>query len=233
MRKTIIVAILAMLPIFAGAQTTKDWASFKTFREANEKVTKAPVAVLFGDSITEVWAQKDPSFFDAHDFIGRGISGQTTSQMLVRFRRDVIDLHPRIVVIMGGTNDIALNNGVISLDDVLGNIISMVQLARANKIVPVLCSVTPCAKYSWRPEVTTAAQDIVKLNGMIKAYAYAQGIMYIDYHSALKDGKDAMREGLSKDGCHPVLETYQSIMEPVLMNELEKLPVYQKARNKR
>lgn len=219
MRKIFILAAMTFVSVLAYAQTDRDWAGLGRFTEVNAQLKSAPAAVLLGDSITELWMKNDPEFFESHNLAGRGISGQTSSQMLVRFRRDVIDLHPRAVVIMAGTNDIALNNGVISLDDILGNIISMVELAQANDIVPILCSVPPCAVFSWRKELRPA-EDIVRLNALLKAYAYGKGISYVDYHSALKDEKNAMRAALSSDGCHPVKETYQTIMEPVLLKVL-------------
>ncbi len=137
-----------------------------------------------GDSITDIWAQQDPDFFTLNDFVGRGISGQTTSQMLVRFRRDVIDLRPQVVVIMAGTNDIARNGGYISPENTLGNLISMCELARANGIAVILCSIPPASRFWWREGIEPAAK-VVELNAMIRDYAGRNSIPYLDYHSRL------------------------------------------------
>ena len=128
MIRTLIAAVAISLPALCQAQ---DWAGFNRYAEQNAQVTTTPKVVFMGDSITEGWAKEDPAFFTDNNFLGRGISGQTTSQMLVRFRKDVIDFSPRYVVILAGTNDVAKNNGDISLDNVLGNIISMCVLVQA------------------------------------------------------------------------------------------------------
>jgi lysophospholipase L1-like esterase len=183
-------------------------------------VTVKPLAVLMGDSITEGWFKKDPDFFTSNNFVGRGISGQTTSHMLCRFRQDVVTHAPKYVVILAGTNDIALNNGPISLDDIYANIVSMCDIAKANKIKPVLCSVVPCYKYRWRPEVTDAASQIVALNTMLKEYAAENKYIYVDYHTSMKDDRNGLPETLSKDGCHPTVDGYK-IMEKVLLGALK------------
>ncbi|HOZ75065.1 MAG TPA: SGNH/GDSL hydrolase family protein [Flavobacterium sp.] len=170
--------------------------------------------VLMGDSITELWKVIDGKLFTG-SYINRGISGQTTAQMLLRFREDVIDLRPKLVVIMGGTNDIALNDGPLALEDTFGHIVSMVQLAKSNKIRVVLCSVLPAYDFKWRPEVAPA-EKIVKLNAMLKRYAAKNKITYIDYHSAMKDARNGMKEGYAEDGVHPNLDGY-SVMKPLLL----------------
>ena len=133
MRKVLFTVALCVATLTAMAQDKKtDWAQFYRYAEANEKVTERPDAVFMGNSITDGWASQDPEFFKKNNFVGRGISGQTSSEMLVRFRRDVIDLNPRCVVILSGTNDVAQNNGYIAPENTLGNIISMCELAKAN-----------------------------------------------------------------------------------------------------
>ena len=171
-----------------------------------------------GNSITDNWAKFHPEFFKNNDFIGRGISGQVTSQMLCRFQSDVIELRPKIVVIMAGTNDIAQNNGYIAHEHILQNIQSMCELAKQNKIRPVLCSCLPAAAFKWRPEMKPA-EDIKRLNEMIKAYAKANKITYIDYHSALVDERGGLPQKYAKDGVHPNLEAY-AIMEKILLENL-------------
>ena len=172
------------------------------------------------DSITDGWPNAEKDFFTDNNIVGRGISGQTTSHMLVRFRKDVVDLHPKYVAILAGTNDIALNNGYIALDDVFGNIVSMCEIAKANKIKPVICSVLPCKKYGWRPQVTDAGDQIVKLNAMLQEYAKANKIPYVDYHSVMKDSENGLPESLAKDGCHPTPEGYE-IMEEILLKVIK------------
>ncbi|MGL4292362.1 MAG: GDSL-type esterase/lipase family protein, partial [Bacteroidales bacterium] len=148
MKKTILFCCTLLCMLTATAQ--KEWANFKRYAETNKQIDYPVKAVFMGNSITEGWYRQDSAFFLNNHFAGRGISGQTSEQMLVRFRRDVIDLKPKAVVILAGTNDIAQNNGYISLENVMGNIESMCQLAKANNIKPVLCSVLPAWKFPWR-----------------------------------------------------------------------------------
>lgn len=216
MRKVFLTFLLVGLCGFTAS--AQDWAHFGRYEKSNSEVTKAPKAVLMGDSITDLWASKDPEFFSANNFIGRGISGQTTSQMLVRFRRDVLDLSPKYVLILAGTNDIAKNNGDITLENILGNIMSMCELAKSNKIKPVICSVLPADRYGWRPGMTPA-EDIVKLNQMLKEYADSQRILYIDYHSALKNENNGLPQEYGPDGVHPSIAGYK-IMEDILLKAL-------------
>lgn len=221
MKKYIIIPLAAIalsLGSEANAQN-RDWAQFGRYGEANKAVTVQPKAVFMGDSITDNWDNNDESFFTDNNFVCRGISGQTTSEMLVRFRRDVIDLHPKYVVIMAGTNDIAMNNGYIAPENILGNIISMCELAKANKIKPILCSVTPCSIYKWRPQIEDPAGQIMALNSMIREYAKSAKIKYVDYHSALKNSENGMKENYSNDECHPTLEAYK-VMESIILEYL-------------
>lgn len=215
--KKLIISFLAIC-FSAVALSAQDWAKFSRYEEANAQVTQKPKAVLMGDSITDGWAKADAAFFTDNNLVGRGISGQTTSQMLVRFRRDVVDLAPKYVLILAGTNDIAKNNGDISLENILGNIISMCEIAKVNKIKPVICSVLPADRYRWRPEVAPA-EDIVKLNAMLKAYADKNKIKYIDYHSVLKNENNGLPAEYAPDGVHPTIECYK-IMEKMVLEAL-------------
>lgn len=211
MKKITTIAILFAICVSAFAQEpVKDWAKTDRFAKENETVSSKPKAVFMGDSITEQWGVKDQEFFDSHNFLERGISGQTTAQMLVRMRPDVINLHPKYVVVLAGTNDIAQNIGPVSLETVFGNIVSMCELAKANKIKPIICSVTPCDSYSWKKELKPA-EEIVKLNGMLKNYAKSAKIPYVDYFSLLTDGNDALQSRYTKDHCHLTLEGYKVI----------------------
>ena len=203
----------------AFVASAQDWAKFYRYEEANAQVSQKPKAVLMGDSITDGWAKQDPDFFTANNFLGRGISGQTTSHMLVRFRRDVVELNPEYVLILAGTNDIAKNNGDITLENVLGNIISMCEIAEANGIIPVICSALPADRFRWRPEMTPA-EEIVKYNVLLKAFADSKGYIYIDYHTALKNENNGLPEEYAADGVHPNLTCYK-IMEDMVLNALK------------
>lgn len=207
--------MLFLIPAMTFAQ---DWAQLKVFMEANEKLGKPDPEngriVLMGNSITIGWLHLQPEFFDETPYVNRGIGGQTTAQMLVRFRQDVIDLNPDAVVILAGTNDIAQNQGPVSLDQIMDNIISMAQLARANDIAVVLCSVLPAADYSWRPGLDPATK-IPELNKKIRSYCQTSGCTYVDYFSAMTDGANGLRPELGEDGVHPNLEGYL-IMGPLL-----------------
>lgn len=215
--KRFILTLIAVC-LGAAAVSAQDWARFYKYEEANAQVTQQPKAVFMGDSITEGWAKQDPDFFTSNNFIGRGISGQTTSHMLIRFRRDVIDHAPEYVIILAGTNDIAKNNGDITHENILGNIMSMCELAKVHGIIPVLCSVLPADRYSWREELAPA-QDIVSLNKMIKAYAESENIMYIDFHSVLRNENDGLPEEYAPDGVHPSMAGFK-IMEEIVLKAL-------------
>ena len=172
--------------------------------------------VFMGNSITEGWTAQDSTFFDGKAYLNRGISGQTTPQMLLRFRQDVIGIQPKVVVILAGTNDIAQNTGPISLEQIMANLISMAEIARANDIRVLLCSVLPANYYEWSPQIDAKGQ-IAALNLMIQRYAVKSGAIYVDYYSAMVDEKKGMRDGLSndKDGVHPNIAGYK-VMEPIV-----------------
>lgn len=213
-----IAAIFAALPL--GAQNT-DWAGFGTYAEANASVTSKPKAVLLGDSITEGWARQDPSFFSDNNLVGRGISGQTTSQILVRMRQDVVNLHPKYVVILCGINDIALNDGhAIDVETAVGSIKSMCDIARANKIKPILCSLLPSYNVRWRPSVTDCYDKVLKFNELLKEYAKEQRLKYVDYFALLSGEDGKIRPEYSKDTVHPTLEGFK-VMEDCLLDFLK------------
>lgn len=219
MKKWCVLA-MCMLATSSLFSQQNDWAQFGRYAEANKSV-KAPTRVVFmGNSITDGWWNTDSLFFQNNRYIGRGIGGQTTAQMLVRFRADVIDLQPKAVVILAGTNDIAQNNGYIAPENILGNIISMAELAKANNIDVVLCSILPAYEYGWRKGLEPA-DKIIALNKMIKEYADRHNLTYVDYHSALKDERNGLPEKYSKDGVHPTMEGYK-IMERLISEALEK-----------
>lgn len=209
--------VLVMFPVLAGAQAKedKDWALYSRYKGANDTITVAPKAVFMGNSITENWLKFHPDFFQKKGYAARGISGQTTYQMLARFHNDVVALDPQVVVILSGINDIARNSGYISLENIMGNIISMCDIARANGIVPVLCSILPADRFSWRKDLEPAPL-VVEMNKLIKAYADEQGLEYVDYYTSLADENGALKEGLSKDRCHPYPDVYFGMEEKVV-----------------
>lgn len=216
MKRAILFLFLAATTVFVVAQN--QWAQYNRYAAQNDSIYSRPKAVLMGNSITDGWAAKRPEFFKTHDFIGRGISGQVTSQMLCRFQADVIALKPKMVIIMAGTNDIARNNGYIAHEHILQNLQSMCELAKYHHIRPILCSVLPAAGFRWRPELTPA-EDIKRLNEMIKAYAKANKIKYIDYYSALADEYGGLPKKYAEDGVHPNDICYE-IMEQILLKSL-------------
>lgn len=195
----------------------QDWANLERYKIDNAKLsapsTDEQRVVFMGNSITEGWVSMNPDFFHKNDYIGRGISGQTTPQMLIRFRPDVIDLQPKVVVILAGTNDIAGNTGPMTLEMIFGNLKSMAELARANGIQVVLSSVLPVYDYPWKPGLQPA-QKIVRLNAMIKEYAKEKNMIYLDYFTAMADGRDGLKKSLGDDGVHPNKAGYD-IMEPL------------------
>lgn len=188
----------------------QDWPGLCRYRDDNAKVmasAEAPRVVFMGDSITENWSLADPQLF-ANGIVNRGISGQTTPQMLVRFRADVVALKPQLVHIMAGTNDIAGNTGPVTVQDVKNNIVSMVELARANGIRVALGSIAPAAKFGWRPDVDPVTH-INELNSWLKEYATQNRLEYIDYHAALVGGSGELKAELGNDGVHPNREGYR------------------------
>lgn len=199
------------------AQSSDDWASLARYREANVKLG-APKpgenrVVFMGNSITEAWAPLFDSLFPGKPYIGRGISGQTTPQMLVRFRQDVVDLHPAVVVILAGTNDIAGNTGPSTLEMIEDNLASMAEIARANRIGVVLASVLPVFDYPWRRGLEPAPK-IIELNKWIRAYAAAHDAVYLDFHSAMADSRGGLPPELARDGVHPTPAGYR-LMAPL------------------
>ena len=234
MNKTLITAALILTAFAAQAQQTSnmtpddakkwqdpeysfhnDWPNLRKYQDANSKLPPpAPGEnriVFMGNSITEFWKANDSAYFNS--YVNRGISGQTTPQMLVRFREDVINLKPAVVVILAGINDIAQNTGPIKLEDTFGNIVSMAELARAEHIKVVISSVLPANHFPWRPAINPT-EKVIALNKMLKDYADANHIVYLDYYSAMVDDQKGLPLGFSADGVHPNLAGYK-VMEPL------------------
>ena len=200
-----------------------DWAFLERYRQANAQLRPpAPGenrVVFYGNSITESWAPLFDVQFPGKPYIGRGISGQTTPQLLVRFRQDVVALRPKVVVILAGTNDIAGNTGAATLPMIEDNIASMAEVAKANGIRVVLSSVLPVFDYPWRPGLQPA-QTIVRLNDWLRDYAASHGFGYVDYHSAMADGRQGLQRALSEDGVHPNAAGYR-VMAPLVEQAIE------------
>jgi lysophospholipase L1-like esterase len=196
----------------------QDWPYLKKYEKENSEL---PVLlpgqkriVFMGDSITEFWSALCPEFFAGKPYINRGISGQTSPQMLIRFRADVIALKPTIVVLLAGANDIAGNTGPSTLEMITDNIFSMAELAKAHQIKVILCSVLPAYDFHWKPG-SFPAEKIERLNTMLKQYADANGILYLDYYSALVDEQKGLKATYADDGVHPNKAGYE-VMAPIV-----------------
>lgn len=203
----------------------QDWAYLKKYKKENaalEVLDSGQKRIVFmGDSITEFWSVLCPEFFIGKPYINRGISGQTSPQMLIRFRADVIALKPTIVVLFAGANDIAGNTGPSTPEMTMNNIISMSELAKANNIKVILCSVLPAFDFPWRPGLSPA-EKIVTLNTMIKKYADANGITYVDYYSVMVNDQKGLNVAYSGDGVHPNKTGYE-MMAPLVEKAIQSM----------
>lgn len=228
MKNYLFTAVLAFMAVTLHAQN--DWANFGKYEQNNREVMATTNdgrrVVFLGNSITENWRKMRPEFFTGHGFIARGISGQTSYQMLLRFREDVIALSPKVVVINAGTNDIAQNNHPYVEDRTFGNIVSMCEIAKANKVRVILSTITPCSGYSWNRSITDVPQKIESLNARLREYARQHKLGFIDYYSpmVITEGEKAgsMRAELTRDGCHPNVAGY-TIMEPLALDAILKI----------
>ena len=230
MNKLIAIFTILFMACLAQAQNKFDinqYANFEKYREANMKLglpAKDENRVVFmGNSITEAWENKRPEFFENNGYIGRGISGQVTHQMLLRFKSDVIDLKPKVVVILAGTNDIAQNSGFVTLESTAENIFSMAELADYHGIKVILCSVLPAIDFPWHQGLEPA-QKIIELNTLIKKYADKKHFQYVDYYSSMVDDKGGLKVPdytSEKDLVHPNKEGYK-IMEELVTPAINK-----------
>lgn len=202
----------------------QDWPNLAKYQEANAKVQPPKAGenrvVFMGNSITEGWAQANATFFSKNPYINRGIGGQTTPQMVLRFQQDVVNLQPKIVVILAGTNDIAGNTGPMTLKEIRDNMLSMVQLAKANNIIPIVCSVLPAYDYPWRPGLEPNIK-ILKLNTMLKAMASEQQVPYLDYFGAMADDRNGLPKQYTTDEVHLTKEGYK-VLEQLVQKEIKK-----------
>lgn len=196
----------------------QDWPFLNRYKKENTLLGNLSAGenriVFIGDSITEFWIAICPDFFARNNYINRGISGQTTPQMLIRFRADVVALKPSVVVILAGANDIAENTGPSTLEMITNNIFSMVEIARANHIKVILCSILPAIDFPWRRGLKPA-KKIVTLNAIIKKYANENGISYLDYYSAMVDKQKGLNPAYAEDGVHPNKSGYE-VMNPLV-----------------
>lgn len=223
-KHTLFCIMLSFLGLSSASKiNAQDWPNLEKYQTANAELA-APTdgenrVVFMGNSITEMWKDANPAFFEENPYVNRGIGGQTTPQMLLRFRQDVIDLHPKAVVILAGTNDIAGNTGPMTLEQIHDNIVSMVELAKSNGIKPIVCSVLPAFDYPWRPGLQPNIK-IPKLNSMLKAMAEGQQVMYLDYFSEMVDDRNGLPSALTTDEVHVTKKGY-SIMERMVKNAIE------------
>lgn len=201
-----------------------DWAFVSRFEADNGKLgvlkPDEKRVVFMGNSITKNWINMDPGYFKEHGYINRGIGGQTTPQMLVRFREDVINLKPDVVIILAGINDIAQNTGPIKLEDTFGNLVSMAELAKANQVKVIFSSVSSAYVISWHPGIDLKPQ-IKQLNAMLNDYADKNSIAYIDYYDAMVAPNGGIIPNLAQEGLHPNLAGYK-VMEPLAEQVIQK-----------
>lgn len=213
------LSLLTAISIFmCFSCKTTDWANKARFKEANQKLSRPESnvgrVIFMGNSITEGWSKHHPEFFEGKPYVNRGISGQTTDQMLERFKQDVIKLKPAVVVILAGTNDIAQNRGPISLEAITENISKMIGLAQKNHINVILSSVLPAFDYPWRRGLHPD-EKIPKLNAMLSALAKEKKVYYLDYFTAMAKENNGMIDSYTYDGVHPDKAGYE-VMEPLV-----------------
>jgi lysophospholipase L1-like esterase len=227
MKKIKLIHCLLLVVIFMGGKVkAQDWPNLNRYQ--NENTILKPIEagqkriVFMGDSITEFWSTVDPEYFSGKPYVNRGISGQTSPQMLLRFRADVIALKPTAVVILAGINDIAGNTGPMTIEMIRDNIFSMIELAKANHIKVILCSVLPAYDFPWKPNQEPIAK-IKALNEILQKYAVVNKIIYVDYYSAMVDERKGLTAAYSNDGVHPNKTGYQ-VMAPLVDKAIALVP---------
>ena len=224
MKKLNSILLLFIALMFSQIAQAQDWPNLQRFREENSQLStpaKGEKRVVFmGNSITEGWKRIRPAYFQNNPYVNRGISGQTTPQMLLRFTQDVIDLKPTAVVILAGINDIAGNTGPATQEMITDNIFAMAELAKAHGIKVLICSVLPAKDFPWRPGMEPA-QKVVDLNKALKAYSEKNKHVYVDYFSAMVNSENGLKDELGTDGVHPNEAGYL-VMEPILEAALKK-----------
>jgi len=229
----IIIRLLIIFLVMNGVIPSQDWANLNKYKKQNAKLGPPKEnenrIVFFGNSITESWSELYPEYFSGKDYINRGISSQTTPQMLIRFRADVIDLQPKIVIILAGTNDIAGNTGPASIKMITDNIMSMAELAINNKIHVILSSILPAAGYPWKPEIDPVGK-ILAVNNIMKTYAENNRISYLDYYSSMVTTNKALKKEYTYDGVHPNRSGYElmsKLADQIILDSLKLMQDYQ------
>ena len=229
----IIIRLLIIFLVMNGVIPSQDWANLNKYKKQNSKLGPPKEnenrIVFFGNSITESWSELYPEYFSGKDYINRGISSQTTPQMLIRFRADVIDLQPKIVIILAGTNDIAGNTGPASIKMITDNIMSMAELAINNKIHVILSSILPAAGYPWKPEIDPVGK-ILAVNNIMKTYAENNRISYLDYYSSMVTTNKALKKEYTYDGVHPNRSGYElmsKLADQIILDSLKLMQDYQ------
>jgi len=221
MKKNISMIVLLFMSTTIQAQ---DWANLKRYQKENDSIkavkNNSNRIVFMGNSITEGWNQHHPEFFENKSYINRGIGGQTTPQMLIRFKQDVVDLKPKVVVILAGTNDIAGNTGSSTIKMIVDNISSMAEIAKTNNIKVIIASVHPAFDYPWRKGLKPN-EKIPALNKLLKSYATKNKIVYLDYFTVMNDGKNGLKTAYTFDGVHPNKKGYQ-VMAPLAEAAIQK-----------
>ena len=224
MRSLKLLLVILFIGCLGTSAMAQDWANLGRYAKANSELAAPLVGenrvVFMGNSITENWKKYDAAFFSSNPYICRGISGQVSSQMLLRFRPDVIELQAKVVVISAGTNDIAENKGPISIEAIAGNIFSMVELAQANGIKVVMTSVLPATSFSWRKEIKPA-DKIVVLNRLIKGYAQKNNLIYVDYYKSMVNEQKGLKKKYGRDTVHPSVKGYK-VMEKLVKKAIKK-----------
>ncbi len=224
MKRFFILSIMLLSFLTGKKVIGQDWPNLAKYQKANAAL-KAPVqgenrVVFMGNSITEGWSTANPDFFTDNNYVNRGIGGQTTPQMLLRFRQDVISLKPRVVVVLAGTNDVAGNTGPMTLEQIRDNILGMVELAESNGICPIVCSVLPAYDYPWRPGLNPNIK-IPKLNQLLKKMAKKKGVLYLDYFSAMADDRNGLPSEYTTDEVHLTPKGY-AVMEELVLKAIKK-----------
>lgn len=216
--------LILFVMLFNKISYAQDWANLKRFQQENSELLLPKAnehrVIFMGNSITEGWLSIRPEFFKNKPYLNRGISGQTTPQMLLRFRQDVINLKPSTVVLLAGINDIAENTGPSTIEMIANNIISMAELAKANQIKVIICSVLPANNFPWRKGIKPA-EKVRKLNVILQLYSYKNKLAYVDYYSAMVNDSHGLKKELGEDGIHPNKNGYL-IMEPILEKAIKK-----------
>jgi len=218
-----LIILLFFAQCIGGSIFAQDWANLEFYKTSNAQLESLQPGetriVLMGNSIFKNWEKYSPEFFNNKAIVNRAISGQTTPQMLIRLKADVIDLNPDVVMILAGTNDIAGNTGPSTLKMIMDNISSMSELATANGITVVLCAVLPTLDYPWKPGLNPS-EKIIALNKMIQDYANQKGLIYLDYYSFLVDEQGGFKPQLTFDGVHPNTEGYLQ-MAPLTLETIK------------